>query len=55
MRREEAKAMSKWYEKIKGWYEAGWWTKCMVKDAVVKGKITADEYKEITGEDYVTD
>ena len=47
--------MSKWYEKIKGWYEADWWTKCMVKDAVVKEKITADEYKKITGEDYVID
>ena len=47
--------MSKWYEKIKGWYEAGWWTKGMVKDAVVKEKITADEYKDLTGEDYVTD
>ena len=47
--------MSKWYEKIKGWYEAGWWTKGMVKDADVKKKITADEYKEITGEDYVID
>ena len=46
--------MSKWYEKIKGWYEAGWWTKGMVKDAVVKEKITADEYKDLTGEDYVT-
>ena len=47
--------MSKWYEKVKGWYEAGWWTKSMVKDAVVKEKITGDEYKEITGEDYVID
>ena len=47
--------MSKWYEKIKGWYEAGWWTKGMVKDAVVKEKITADEYKDLTGEDYVID
>ena len=55
MRWEEAKAMSKWSEKIKGWYESGWWTKGMVKNAVVKEKITADEYKEITGEDYVTD
>ena len=44
--------MSKWYAKIKGWYDASYWTKCMVKNAVVKEKITADEYKEITGEDY---
>ena len=47
--------MSKWYEKIKGWYEAGYWTKLMVKNAVVKEKITGDEYKEITGEDYIID
>lgn len=47
--------MSKWYAKIKGWYEAGWWMKKMVKNAVVKAKITADEYKTITSEDYVTD
>ena len=45
--------MSKWYAKIKGWYEAGYWTKLMVKNAVVKEKITGDEYKEITGEDYI--
>ena len=44
--------MSKWYTKIKGWYEAGWWTKVMVKNAVVKAKITADEYKTITGDEY---
>lgn len=47
--------MSKWYSKIKGWYEAGYWTLTMVKNAVIKGKITADEYKEITGTDYVAD
>ena len=47
--------MSKLSEKIKVWYEAGWWTNGMVKNAVVKEKITADEYKKITGEDYVAD
>ena len=47
--------MNNWYKKIKGWYEAGWWTKWMVKNAVVKEKITEDEYKDITGEDYVID
>lgn len=47
--------MSKWYTKIKGWYEAGWWTKKMVKNAVIKKWITAEEYKIITGEDYVAD
>lgn len=43
--------MSKWYKKIKEWYEAGYWTKKMVRNAVAKAKITADEYKDITGED----
>lgn len=47
--------MSKWYTKIKDWYDAGYWTKTMVKNAVIKEKITADEYKTIVGEDYVTD
>ena len=47
--------MSKWYPKIKDWYEAGWWTKKMVKNAVVKAKITVEEYKAITGEDYVAE
>lgn len=47
--------MSKWYAKIKEWYEAGWWTKKMVKNAVIKKWITADEYKTITSEDYVAD
>lgn len=47
--------MSKWYKKIKSWYEAGYWTLTMVKNAVVKEKITAEEYKTITGEDYVAD
>lgn len=28
------------------------WNKVKVRNAVVKGWITADEYKEITGEDY---
>ena len=44
--------MSKWFKKIKEWYEAGYWTTGMVRNAVVKGKITADEFKEITGTDY---
>ena len=39
-------------EKIKRWYEQGLWTAEMVRNAVVKGKITADEYAEITGEAY---
>lgn len=40
------------FEKIKAWYEKHIWTKKMVRDAVKKGKITAAEYEEITGEVY---
>lgn len=47
--------MSKWYKKIKEWYEAGYWTTGMVKNAVVKEKITADEYKTITGDEYTAE
>ena len=37
-------------EKIKKWYEQGLWTAEMVRNAVVKGKLTDDEYREIVGE-----
>ena len=40
------------FEKIKKWYESAMWTKKMVRNAVVKGKITEEEYTEITGEEY---
>ena len=39
-------------EKVKRWYKWGIWTKDMVKNAVVKGKLTEDDYLEITGEAY---
>lgn len=42
-----------WYDKIKNYYDKGLWTKEQVKVAVEKCKITKEEYKEITGEDYV--
>ena len=40
------------YELVKGYYEAGLWKKKAVKNAVVKGWITADEYEGIVGEPY---
>lgn len=40
------------FDEIKEWYEAGFWKKSMVANAVKKKKITAAEYKEITGETY---
>jgi len=41
-----------WFDRIKDYYERGLWTKEMVRNAVVKGKITAEEYEIITGEVY---
>ncbi len=40
------------YEKIKAYYEEGRWTKAMVRKAVEKLVITADQYLSITGENY---
>lgn len=39
------------FEKIKGWYPR-LWNEAMVKNAVKKGIITKEEFKEITGHDY---
>ena len=44
--------MSKNYKKIKKWYDMGIYNKEKVADMVVKGQITAEEYKLITGDDY---
>ena len=38
--------------KIKTYYDAGFWTLEMVKNAVKKGKITKAELAEITGQKY---
>ena len=40
------------YETIKRNYERGLWPKSLVRMAVRKGLITAEQYKEIVGEDY---
>lgn len=44
--------MSRKFEKVKAYYDCGLWSIARVKNAVVKGWITAAEFKEITGEDY---
>lgn len=44
--------MSPKFEKVKSYYDAGLWSKTRVRNAVVKGWITPDEYRIITGEDY---
>lgn len=41
------------FDTIKKYYDAGAWTKAMVAKAVAKGKITAEQYKEFTGEVYI--
>lgn len=41
-----------WYTKIKEFYDKDLWTVEQVKMAVVKEKITTEEYKTITGQDY---
>lgn len=43
--------MSKKFEKVKGYYEKELWSKARVRNAVGKW-ITAEEYREITGEEY---
>lgn len=40
------------FEKIKKYYDDGLWNKEMVRNAVIKGKITPEEYAEITGDPY---
>lgn len=39
--------------KIAKWYKQGLWTLAMVANAVDKGILTADEYEEITGSEYI--
>lgn len=41
------------FETIKGFYELNLWTKAMVAKAVELEHIKADDYKTITGDDYV--
>lgn len=43
---------SKNYEKVRGYYDGGFWNEARVKNAVTKRWITEDEYTEITGNRY---
>lgn len=43
---------SKMFEKIKKYYDNGFWKKGAVRNAVKMGKITAEEYELIVGEPY---
>lgn len=40
-----------WFKNIKSFYPK-YWDKSMVGVAVVAGKITKEQYKEITGDEY---
>lgn len=44
--------MLNWFVMIKRFYDKKFWTKEMVGDAVKAEKITAEEYKQITGDVY---
>ena len=43
--------MSK-YDKVKNYYERGLWNVDRVRNAVVKGWITEQEFMQITGQEY---
>lgn len=43
---------SRKFETVKKWYDKGLWKIEAVRNAVKKDWITADEFKEITGEAY---
>ena len=47
--------MSKMYEKIKEYYNTGLWSEERVRNMVVKGIITEEEFYDITGEFYNED
>ena len=40
------------FNEVKRYYDNGLWKKKAVRNAVVKGWITAEEYEEIVGEVY---
>lgn len=44
-----------WFTYIKGFYEKGLWTKKQVHDVVAAGRITPEQYEEITGDPYDPD
>ena len=52
MAKKNEAAHSPKFEKVKYYYDNHLWKIKAVQNAVVKGWITPEEYKEITGEDY---
>ena len=47
-----ADTYSKNFEKVKRYYGDGLWSEGRVRNAVIKGWITAEEYTDITGKAY---
>ena len=45
--------MSAFAEKVKRYYDLGLWTDSKLRNAVEKAAITEDEYKAITGQEYL--
>lgn len=43
---------SKYYDLVKAHYDNGFWSIKKVRNAVIKGWITEEEFFEITGEQY---
>jgi len=46
--------MSPKFNKVKTYYDKGLWNLTMVRNAVVKNWISAEEFEQITGEPYET-
>ena len=44
--------MSKMYEKIKEYYDSDLWSEERVRNMVIKGIITEEEYASIVGKEY---
>lgn len=44
--------MSKKFKKVKDYYDNGFWSIARVHEAVEHGWITAEEFKEITEQEY---
>ena len=44
--------MSKMYNKIKSYYDSGLWSEVRVRNRVIKGITTEEEYKAIIGKEY---
>ena len=44
--------MSKMYNKIKMYYDSGLWSEVRVRNMVIKGITTEEEYASIVGKEY---